>query len=67
MEQKPTQLHWRKSTRCHDPDGDCVEVAITDSTVSLRNSTERGRELSITVEAWHQFLQALRSGEFDRP
>lgn len=55
---------WRKSTRCET--SACVEVATGGSLVGLRNSTLPEVHLSIDASAWRQFIDGVRTGEFDR-
>jgi Domain of unknown function (DUF397) len=67
MRQPHAELQWRKSNRCVDPNGDCIEVASDGDAVYLRDSTERDQVLTVAVEAWRVFADAVRDGEFDSP
>ncbi len=67
MRQQPKDLQWRKSTRCVDPDSDCVEVASDGEAVHVRDSTNESQVLTFTLTAWRAFAAAVRAGEFDSP
>jgi hypothetical protein len=57
-----TGLTWRK--RCST--GGCVEVAETGAAVLVRQSEDpEGPHLTISHEAWEEFLRAIRAGEFE--
>jgi Domain of unknown function (DUF397) len=56
---------WRKSTRCET--SACVEVAVGGALVGLRNSTKPDTRLAIDAGAWRQFIDGVRTGDFDRP
>jgi hypothetical protein len=57
---------WRKSTRSGGADN-CVEVATaTDHHVGVRDSKNPdGGILVFNPSAWSDFLEGVRSGEFD--
>lgn len=58
-------LNYFKSTRSA-ANGDCVEVAFTDSGVSVRDSKNpAGSTLEFTRSEWAAFVTGVRSGEFD--
>jgi Domain of unknown function (DUF397) len=56
---------FRKARDCSDKS--CVEVAITDGVIGLRDSKDNGRGpvLAFTPEEWTAFLRGARRGEFD--
>jgi hypothetical protein len=56
-----TMNTWRKSTYSGASGNDCVEVAKSDSTVVVRDTTDRGG-VAVTVDAavWRQFTASLR-------
>jgi hypothetical protein len=55
---------WRTSTFC-DLNG-CVEVALLDGRVAVRDAKDRGGPLLLfTPREWEAFLAGVRSGEFD--
>jgi hypothetical protein len=54
---------WRKSSRCEG--GHCVEVALRDGDVAMRNSTVPDLQLQLSAEAWRSLVAGLRAGEFD--
>jgi hypothetical protein len=52
-------LVWRTSSRCDS--GSCVEVAVTDDRVLLRDSRDPdGPRLSLTRAEWVEFLAWVR-------
>ncbi|GIJ47581.1 hypothetical protein Val02_44670 [Virgisporangium aliadipatigenens] len=57
--------HWRRSTFCAT--GECVEVARAGEDVVVRNSTDGDNVVAFTPEAWTDFVEAIRDGEFDQP
>jgi hypothetical protein len=55
---------WRKSSA--SAQGDCVEVALQDGSVLVRDSKNRfPYVLYFTYSEWEAFLFGARSGEFD--
>lgn len=55
---------WRKSS--HSGLNGCVEVAVVDRTVAVRDSKNpAGPVLLFGVEAWTAFVEGVRDGEFD--
>lgn len=57
---------WHKSTRS-GPNG-CVEVALLDGQVAVRDSKDReGPVLKFTPAEWAAFIGGVRNGEFDSP
>lgn len=60
-----TSSRWRKSSRSSGS-GNCVEVALADTVVGLRDSKDRtGPVLAIAPTAWTSFMTSMRSGDFD--
>lgn len=58
------ETSWRRSSRCDF--GQCVEVAILDGVVAVRDSKDPdGGQLHLSPGAWTDFLRRVRSGEFD--
>jgi len=57
---------WRKSTRSGGADN-CVEVATsTDHHIGVRDSKDPdGGVLVFNPGSWSEFLEGVRSGEFD--
>lgn len=61
----PSHL-WRKSSHTTDI-GQCVEVALTDEAVGIRDTKDRaGGLLAVTAEAWAGFVGRLKTGDYDR-
>lgn len=59
---------WRKSTRSSGSGGQCVEVAITDAAVGVRDTKNR-RQGHFTVDRgqWAAFLNHVKAGQRDMP
>lgn len=56
---------WRKSS-CSTGDAECVEVAVVDDVVAVRDSKDSaGPALIFTPDAWTDFLNAAKTGAFD--
>jgi hypothetical protein len=55
----PSVLRWRKSS--FSESGNCVEVAIQDESVLIRDS-KYGNEriLSVSSSAWREFIQTVQ-------
>jgi Domain of unknown function (DUF397) len=57
---------WRKSSYS-SAQGNCVEVCTNEATVAVRDSKNvAGPELEFTGQAWTDFVQGVKDGEFDR-
>jgi hypothetical protein len=57
-------MEWRKATASGE--GGCVEINITDQTVLVRDSKNRGGPiLRYTATEWAAFLHGVKNGEFD--
>ena len=60
------QAAWRKSSLSGD--GNCVEVATTSVAIGVRDSKDVvGPYLAFSPSAWSDFIDAVKSGEFDLP
>ncbi|NUR73357.1 MAG: DUF397 domain-containing protein [Hamadaea sp.] len=65
MSDIPDSLPWRRSRRCDS--GTCVEVAVLDDEVLVRDSKDpHGPVLRYSRAEWQAFLAGVREGEFDR-
>lgn len=59
---------WRKSTRSSPSGDNCVEVALDDVRVGVRDSKDRaGSVLEFDAQSWREFLEGTKNGEFDLP
>ncbi|WP_243790358.1 DUF397 domain-containing protein [Saccharopolyspora gloriosae] len=57
---------WRKSSRSNSG-GNCVEVAITRTSVGLRDTKNRAAgHLATGQTQWTAFLTAIKSGRYER-
>ena len=56
---------WRKSTL--STTNGCVEVAVADNRIAVRDSKQEGRGpvLEFTAVEWEAFVGGVRGGEFD--
>jgi len=60
------ELSWRTASACHP--SSCVEVAIGDRSVYVRNSTKPSQEpLVFDFTEWRNFLAGVWNHEFDLP
>ena len=58
------KARWRKSI--HSGDGECVEVALVEDAVGVRDSKNpAGPSLVFTTGEWSAFIKGVKSGEFD--
>jgi hypothetical protein len=54
----PTPLTWIKSSYSGNDGPDCVEIAIAQPTIHIRDSKNKaGARLSFTGNAWSEFLE----------
>ncbi|MFE6283702.1 DUF397 domain-containing protein [Streptomyces sp. NPDC057877] len=52
-----SDLTWRKSSYSSSASGDCVEVALTPTTIHLRDSKNpHGPELRLSPTTWAEFI-----------
>jgi hypothetical protein len=58
-----SQVSWRKSSASGG--GNCLEVAMLDELVLLRNSHNPRLQLRLTPAEWIAFVIGVRNGEFD--
>jgi hypothetical protein len=59
-----SEADWRRSTLCAN--GSCVEVAVADRHVAMRDSKMRNSPvLQFDRKSWEAFLVGVRHGEFD--
>lgn len=59
----PAMGAWRKSIRCESQQ--CVEVALVNGRMAIRNSTDPDRYVMVEAEAWRDFMTALRTGDWN--
>jgi len=58
--------NWRSSTSCDT--ASCVEVLLGDTEVQVRDSKDpTGSTLTFTVDEWVDFVDGVKSREFDIP
>jgi hypothetical protein len=57
---------WRRSTRCGESTH-CVEISqLGNEGVGLRNSTRPNETLNLTLPAFRDLVERVKSGELDR-
>jgi len=60
-----TRAAWQKSSRSSG-NGNCVEVAVVDEAVAVRDTKDRsGPMLVFTAAEWRAFVAGAKAGEFD--
>ncbi|GGN55955.1 DUF397 domain-containing protein [Actinoplanes lobatus] len=60
-----SNARWRTSTRS-GANGNCVEVAITDEGVAVRDTKDRSKPAHVFTHAeWAAFVGGVKDGEFD--
>jgi hypothetical protein len=60
-----TGATWRTSSRSSG-NGQCVEVAITDEGVAVRDTKDRSKPAhTFTRPEWDAFVGGVKDGEFD--
>ncbi len=58
-------LPWKVSTRSGGS-GSCVEVAITDDAIYVRDTKDRSKAPhTYTIAEWNAFTGGVKDGEFD--
>jgi Domain of unknown function (DUF397) len=66
MSDASERLSWRKSRRSGA--SGCVEVAEEGGEIHIRNSRDAdGPRLTVSREAWEDFVKRVRAGDFDPP
>ncbi|EST27809.1 DUF397 domain-containing protein [Streptomyces roseochromogenus] len=55
-----TDLHWSKSSYS-DGEGECLEVALTPTTIHIRDSKTPAPTLKVTPTTWTAFVTTLAS------
>jgi hypothetical protein len=59
-------LNWKTSTRSGGS-GNCVEVALTDAAIYVRDTKDRNKDPHVyTPNEWDAFIGGVKDGEFDR-
>lgn len=56
---------FAKSSYCVSPPGGCVEVAIKDGVVAVRDAKKPEDMLFFTKAEWETFVRGVKTGEFD--
>jgi hypothetical protein len=61
MNTSSSESPWRKSSYSSGAQSQCVEVAASQGTTLVRDTSDRGRvTLSVPTAAWTAFLTTLR-------
>jgi predicted secreted Zn-dependent protease len=57
---------WKRSSRCDNRSGNCVEVAALPGATAVRDSADpEGPVLVYARNAWRAFVDGVKRGEFD--
>lgn len=60
-------LEWKRSSKCDNSSGNCVEVAfLPGGVVALRDSKNPTPVQTYDRDEWDTFLAGAKAGEFDR-
>lgn len=60
MSTSTTELAWFKSSYSSGSEGDCVEVALSPTTIHVRDSKNtRGPRLTLSPAAWADFVESV--------
>ena len=63
MSESQSTVTWVRSSRCES--GNCVEVALIDDEIAVRNSTRPdGPMVTFSKAEWTAFLGGIEAGEF---
>lgn len=57
-------LEWQKSS--YSAGDNCVEVAITPTTIYVRDSNNPTTIQRYTHDEWNAFIQGVKAGEFNK-
>ncbi|MCL6738376.1 DUF397 domain-containing protein [Streptomyces neyagawaensis] len=58
---------WFTSSYSNGAGGECVECAVSDKLVLIRDSkSSEGRCMPVASSAWQPFVHALKQGKLDR-
>lgn len=61
-----SNVPWRKSSYSGNQGSECVEVALAEDRIALRDSKDpQGPALVFTASEWKAFLAGAKDGEFD--
>jgi hypothetical protein len=61
MNSNSSQSPWRKSSYSSGAQSQCVEVAMSQGTTLVRDTTDRqGPTLAVGTAAWTRFLSTIR-------
>jgi hypothetical protein len=65
--EESVDLRWRKSSYSGNGGGNCVEVCTGEpDTVAVRDSKHvPGPVLTISGQAWSEFVRGIKQGQFD--
>jgi hypothetical protein len=60
---------WKKSSRSAAGDGNCVEIHVSADLIGIRDSKAEpdGPVLAVSRRSFVSFIDATKSGMFDRP
>jgi len=59
-----TDVSWSRSSFSSTPEKTCVEVAMGQGFVAVRNSNHPSVVVVFTITEWDKFLKGVSAGEF---
>ena len=60
-----SESEFKKSSHCVYPPGGCVEAAVKDGFVAVRDAKNPGVTLVFNKIEWQAFVEGVKAGEFD--
>ncbi|ATZ25225.1 DUF397 domain-containing protein [Streptomyces lavendulae] len=59
------EIQWRKSSKSTDAEGNCLEVAILDGEILMRESDDPSVIIRTSRAKLRAFIEGAAAGEFD--
>ncbi|MFE3766263.1 DUF397 domain-containing protein [Streptomyces sp. NPDC059104] len=59
------EIQWRKSSKSTDAEGNCLEVAVLDGEILMRESDDPSVIIRTSRAKLRAFIEGAAAGEFD--